>query len=166
MDEHEELLHRAETYARRQAVALTDTHGHGSQGPVFFTSRRSAVKVFLRERHYSRERDVYLRLRDRGVAQVRGCNVPLVLGFDDELRVIEMTTVARPFALDFASAYLDEKPPEFSDEVLADWLAEKRERFGADWREVELVIAAFERYGIYLSDVHPGNISLRHVDGE
>lgn len=160
-DDEDQLLSRAEKYAGRQGIAIQDTHGCGTQGTVYFSDRRSAIKVFVRENHYVRERDVYLRLRERAVTQVRNCNVPLLLDFDDELALIEMTTVARPFALDIASAYLDEQPPEFSDEVLAAWLAEKREQFGPGWREVELVVAAFERYGIHLADVHPGNISLR-----
>lgn len=162
MEEHDDLRVRAEEYAGQRGITIQAMHGSGTQGTVFFSSRRSAIKVFMREGHNTRELNVYLRLREHAVTQVRNCNVPLLLDFDDELAAIEMTTVARPFALDFASAYLDELPPAFSDEVLADWLAEKREQFGPDCREVELVVAAFARYGIHLADVHPGNISLRN----
>ena len=56
-----------------------------------------------------------------------GLRVPRLLQFDDDLWVIEMTIVSRPFVLDFAGAYLD-MPPDFSDEVMADWHAENARR--------------------------------------
>jgi hypothetical protein len=71
-----------------------------------------------------------------------------------------MSVVKPPYVLDFASAYLDARP-DFSPEVLADRAAENAELFGQRWPEVELIIAAFERYGIYLVDVHPGNIKFQ-----
>jgi hypothetical protein len=49
---------------------------------------------------------------------VLGFNVPQLIGFDDELHVIEMTVVKRPFVLDFAAAYLDVRP-EFPEDVWA-----------------------------------------------
>lgn len=70
-----------------------------------------------------------------------------------------MSIVRPPFALDFASAYLD-VPPEYPAETVAERATLNAELFGDDWPEVEQVIAAFERYGIYLVDVHPGNIRL------
>jgi len=85
--------------------------------------------------------------------------VPQLLGFDDELWVIEMTVVARPFVLDFAGAYLD-FPPDFSEEVLADWQAEKHEQFGSRWPEVQAILRALEGYGVYMVDVNPGNVSF------
>src|SRR2546421_4357084 len=90
---------------------------------------------------------------------VLGFNVPQLMAYDDELRVLEMTIVKRPFVLDFAGAYLD-KRPEFTDEVWADWEAEKREQFETRWPEVQRVLDAFEELGIYLLDVSPSNIAF------
>ena len=154
---------RAEAYAQAHNLALHPDVGGGTQGAVFFTESGSAIKVYYREAHFLRERDVYLRLKDNGVTKIRKCNVPRLLGFDDGLHVVEMTTVVRPFLLDFASAYMDEKPG-FPDDVLTEWLEEKREQFGNDWREVDLTVANLERFGIYLVDIHPGNISLSDAD--
>ncbi|MGH7242306.1 MAG: hypothetical protein ACREJD_02680 [Phycisphaerales bacterium] len=71
-----------------------------------------------------------------------------------------MTLVHRPFLLDFASAQLD-VPPEFPPEVLETWEIEKAEQFGSNWRAAKSVLAALEgRCGVYMLDVHPGNIGF------
>ncbi len=70
-----------------------------------------------------------------------------------------MEIVTRPFVLDFADAYLD-KPPDYPDEVLAEWRTEKKEQFGDRWPEVELILLSLERYGVYLVDVSPGNVAF------
>ncbi len=88
-----------------------------------------------------------------------GFNVPELLGWDDRLRILEMTIVKRPFVLDFAGAYLDARP-EFSAEIWADWEAEKREQFEGRWAEVGRVMDAFEELGVYLLDVSSGNIGF------
>ena len=93
------------------------------------------------------------------MTRIRRAEVPQLLGCDNELWVIEMTIVTRPFVLDFAGAYLDQ-PPEFSDEVLSDWRAQKEEDFGSHWPEVQAIIRALESYGVFMSDVNPGNVSF------
>lgn len=138
--------------------------GAGIHGSVFVAEYqaqggRSAIKGHERQNAYQVERDVYLRLRDCDVTAVRGCNVPALIDYDDGLLVIEMTVVRRPFVLDFAGASLDQDP-DFSDEVLADWRAEKQEQFGPRWREVQAILGALEGYGVFLLDVNPGNISF------
>ncbi len=138
--------------------------GSGVHGNVFAAKYQtedgqSAVKVHERADCYSRERDVYLRLREHGVMTIRGCNVPEMIRYDDELRVIEMTVVIRPFVLDFAGAFLDQGP-DFSEDVLADWHAEKQEQFGPRWPEVQAILRHLEGYGIFMIDVNPGNISF------
>jgi len=138
--------------------------GFGLHGIVFAAKYqtkggRLALKVHERDKEYRRERDVYLRLQEHAVTKIRGCSVPEMIGFDDELCVIEMTLVDRPFVLDFAGAYLD-KPPDFSDEVLTDWQAEKQEQFGPHWPEVQAILGYLERYGVFMVDVNPGNVSF------
>jgi len=164
MTTKEELLHRAALYAQRHGLTLGEQLGFGVHGIVFVVESQtkpgaSAIKAHEREAAYCRERDVYLRLQDRSVTAIRGCHVPQLLGYDDDLWVIEMDVVKRPFVLDFAGAYLD-TPPDYPDEVLAEWRSEKEEQFGQRWAEVEMVLASLERYGIYLADVTPSNIAF------
>ncbi|HEV3121845.1 MAG TPA: hypothetical protein VGY53_08090 [Isosphaeraceae bacterium] len=102
---------------------------------------------------------VYLRLQEHDITLIRGANVPELIAFDDDLWILEMSIVTRPFVLDFAGAALDE-PPDFSEEVLADWRAEKQEQFGSHWPEVQAILRALERYGVFMMDLNPGNISL------
>jgi hypothetical protein len=168
MSPSDELLPRLTQYAQRHALILGEQLGYGMHGIVFvaknqsgksWTPMRFAVKVHRRELEYARERDVYLRLQQRGISTVRGCDVPQLLHFDDELQIIAMTLVKRPFLLDFAGAYLD-KAPDFSDEVLADWRLEKQEQFEAHWPEVQAILRALEGHGVYMLDINPGNMSF------
>ena len=53
-----------------------------------------------------------------------------------------------------------DQAPDFSDEVLADWRAEKQEQFGRRWPEVQAILQLLEDLGIFLIDVNPGNVSF------
>ena len=70
-----------------------------------------------------------------------------------------MTVVERPFVLDFAGAYLD-APPEFSEEIWAEWETQKREQFEVRWPEVQRVLGALEALDIHMVDVSPSNIAF------
>lgn len=164
----EELENRARQYTQQHGLLLGEQLGCGVHGIVFVTesqpenkpaAARSAIKVHQKQPPYCRERDVYLRLQQHGVIAIRGCHVPKLLRYDDDLWIIEMTVVSRPFVLDFAGAYLDEAP-DFSEEVLADWIAEKQEQFGPRWPEVLAILRSLQGYGILMQDVNPGNISF------
>src|ERR1051325_2556742 len=168
MGPKEDVLRRAAEFADKHKLTLGREVGHGMNGVVFVAKGKipysgrpshSAVKACHSELEYERERDVYFRLQERGLTKIRGCKIPELIEYDDELWIIEMTIVTRPFCLDFGGAYL-EKPPDFSEEVMADWEAEKIEQFGTHWPEVRLIIAVLEVHGIYLMDVHPKNISF------
>jgi hypothetical protein len=82
-----------------------------------------------------------------------------LLAHDDELWVLEMTIVKKPYVLDFAGAYLDH-PPDYSIEVLNEWRVEKEEQFGDRWPEVKRILRTLENYGIFLADVTPNNIAI------
>ena len=160
----QELLDRVALYTQRNGLTLGEQLGLGVHGIVFVAESQtkpgaSAIKVHERESSYCRERDVYLRLQDRGVTAIRGCHVPQLLRFDDDLWVIEMDVVKRPFVLDFAGAYLD-RAPDYPDDVLDEWRADKQEQFGDRWAEVDAILAALQRYGIHLVDVSPSNIAF------
>ena len=90
-------------------------------------------------------------------------HVPQLLGYDDDLWVVEMTIVTRPYVLDFAGAYLDSRP-DYPEHVMCDWRVEKEEQFEDRWPEVQGIIGAFEQYDIYLADVNPGNIAFAFCD--
>jgi hypothetical protein len=162
-------VERIHAFAQNHGLVVGRRLGFGHHGSVFEAGDQekkglSALKGFEAASPYLRERDVYLRLQSHAVAEIRGCNVPRLLAHDDQLLVIQMSIVERPFVLDFAGAYLD-KPPDFSQEVLADWHAEKVEQFAERWPEVQLILAVLEGLGIHMVDVHPGNISFP-VDDE
>ena len=164
MPTKQELLRRADLYAQRHGLVRGEQLGFGVHGIVFVVESqtkpgRSAIKAHEREEPYQRERNVYLRLQNHGVSEIHGCHVPGLLRYDNELWVIQMEVVTRPFVLDFAGAYLDQ-PPDYPDEVLTEWRTEKQEQFADHWPELEAILWSLERYGVYLVDVSPSNVAL------
>ena len=155
---------KAQSYAELHGLVLTEPLGFGIHGIVRaatakFNEGKTAIKVHRLVETYRRERDVYQRLRDAEVRQIRGFHVPQLFAWDDDRWIIEMSIVTRPFVLDFAGAYLD-FPPEFSDEVWSEWERDKREQFGGDWPKVLSVLGALEDLDIHMIDVSPSNIAL------
>src|SRR5258707_724735 len=162
---NEILIPNASLYAARLQIEIGETLGSGKDGIVLVAKHKAqpakvAIKALRWNEAYAREKNVYKRLGEAATGTVLGFNVPQLLGSDDDLRVLEMTIVERPFVLDFAGAYLDTRP-EFSADVWADWEAEKQEQFDTRWPEIRRVLDAFEEFGIYLLDVSPGNIAFR-----
>lgn len=122
---NEQLIPNARLYAARRQIEIAEKLGSGKDGIVMVGKRKVnpadvAIKVARFDELYVREKAAYQRLESLAIEAVMGFNVPQLIGFDDELRVTEMTVVKRPFVLDFAAAYLD-KRPEFPEEVWADW---------------------------------------------
>src|SRR4051794_16787129 len=122
---NEQLIPNARLYAVRYQLEVAELLGSGKDGIVFISRRKDkagqgAIKVLKEVEAYHREKLAYLRLTQASIRMVLGFNVPQFLGCDDELRVIEMTIVQRPFVLDFAAAYLNSRP-EFPAEVWEDW---------------------------------------------
>lgn len=159
------LVQNAQVYASRHQLQLAERLGFGIHGIIFVAEDNSkggktAVKTHRSIAPYWRERDVYARLRAAGVSEILGFNIPQMICFDDELRIIEMSVVARPFVLDFAGAYLD-GTPEFPEEAWIEWETEKREQFEARWPKVQAILAALEELGIHMVNVSPSNIAFR-----
>ncbi len=158
MEWQHEAIERIDQYSASRRIVLTDRLGQGYDGIVFSTSRGTAVKALAFEKLYVRERDVYLRLRDHAIEDVHGFAVPSLIDCEDRLWIIEMEIVSPPFVLDFAGAYLDQRP-DYPDDVLEEWMEDKRLQFGDDrWDIVQSIMAAFRGFGIHLADVKPGNI--------
>lgn len=161
--DNSELVLRIEEYASARGLVVGSRLGFGLHGMVFDAENQdkswlTAIEAHFQEAPYLRERDVYLRLQDHGVIEICGCNVPRLIGFDDGLWIIEMTVVARPFVLDFGAAYLDRRPHEFSEDVLAQWQMDKQDEFGVHWVKAQVVLWQLETRGIFMEDVRPSNI--------
>lgn len=157
----------AKAYAAQRQLEIGEPLGSGKDGIVVAAKckskpARTAIKVFRLDEAYRREKAVYERLKTEGVTAVRGFHVPQLTGFDDNLLVLEMTIVTRPFVLDFAGAYLDRRP-EFPEGVLEAWEREKQEQFEERWPEVCGLMAAFGQMRIFLTDISAGNIGLLEV---
>jgi hypothetical protein len=121
---NEKLIPNARLYASQHQFELAEPLGSGKDGIVLVGKRKSnparvAIKVHRFPESYLLEKQAYERLREGDVRAVLGFNVPQLIGSDDDLLVVEMTIVERPFVLDFAAAYLDRRP-EFPDDVWAD----------------------------------------------
>src|SRR6266545_1966725 len=106
------LIQNARAFAWRHQLQLAERLGFGIDGIIFVAEDNSkagktALKIHRAAEPYFRERAVYERLKDASVSEILGFNVPQLIRFDDESRVIEMSIVARPFVLDFAGAWLD-----------------------------------------------------------
>ena len=161
MSSPQEMDALVESYCNNRCLHVDSCLGAGTQGSVFsvFTPNGIgyAVKFHDREVAYIRERDIYFRLKELGLDEVGGHEIPQLVAHDDDLLAIEMTIVSPPFCLDFGGAYLDHRP-DYSPEVWADWRKQKSEAFESNWPAVEKIISEFEQYGIYIADVNPGNI--------
>jgi hypothetical protein len=108
---NEFLVPNARPYAARYQLEFAETLGSGKDGIVVVARYKTkpsdvALKFFRFKDAYRREKHAYQRLEAFGVSRILDFNVPQLLRFDDELQVLEMTIVKRPFILDFAGAYL------------------------------------------------------------
>ncbi len=160
---NEKLIAAALEYANSRGieVQIQDPLGFGSDGTVWPTSRKSALKIMIHEKNYAVERDCYLRLKNAGVQWLGKLQVPLLLDFDDRLLAIEMDIVEEPYLLDFGKVYIDIPPPYWEDEqLMANFYAEKEPLFGRNWPRVLSAMAFLQRHGIYYVDPRPQNIAF------
>lgn len=133
--------------------------GSGAEGFVFPSPDATAIKVFRYQEKYVRELAVYQRLLEHNVTDILGFAVPRLVGFDDDLLVIEMTLVQPPFLLDFAQAVLDE-PLDFPD-GLDEWWERVEAAFGERFSIARAVYDELEaKYGIYYYDLAPRNLNF------
>ena len=159
------VAQNAETYACKHQLRLAERLGFGVHGIVYVAENKvngdkSAIKAHRSVEPYLRELAVYERLKEAGISEILGFHVPQLIRTDEELCVIEMSIVTRPFVLDFAGAYLG-TPPDFPDETWAEWEVEKREQFGdARWPTVQAVLGALEALEIHVVDVSPSNVAF------
>ena len=162
----ETLLEIAQQYASQHALEIRESLGSGIHGIVRVIKSNNepaerALKLHRDLDPYYREKTVYQCLHANRVDQILGFRIPKPLRFNDEFLAIEMTIVAPPFILDFASARLND-PIQFSEEIWADWKATKQEEFGSDWPTVENILRHFtNQLEIQILDPSPKNIRFR-----
>lgn len=148
---------RLALYCTTRHLEPRSRSGFGKDGTVRLSSAFTAIKVFGSPLPHQTERDAYPRLSSAAVQRIAGYVVPQLVGWDDQIGVVEMTVFRPPSVLDLAGASLD-TAPDFPEDVLAEWLAEKREQFGDDWPSAAAVISGLARPGVHMLDVHPGSI--------
>jgi len=153
------LQERAVEYAKLCGIVLDlkSPLGHGTDGSVWASSRKTAVKALERGHNYEIELECYRRFRTARVSKIHGFSVPHLIGNHDALWIIEMRIVTPPFILDFAKAWLDE-PPEFEEGGWEQWYDEGREKFEANWDDAYALLCALKKYGIHYYDAKPANI--------
>jgi hypothetical protein len=167
MAENSELLLRATRYADSRGIQLVgkDLLGYGSDGTVWQTSRRTAVKALHRQKNYEHELECYTRLKDAGIRKIGMFEVPRLEDFDVAELILEISIVQPPYLLDFGKVYLDQPPTHLYDEqMMANAEAEWNERFGNRWNKVRHAMRILENYGIY--DPRPGNVCFGDEDDE
>lgn len=118
---NEKLIPNIRAYASRRQIEIVESLGAGKDGIVMVgKSKSKPARVAIKAHHfaelYLRERQVYERLGELRVDTVLGFSAPHLLDSDENLLVLEMTIVERPFVLDFAGAYVDRRP-DFPREV-------------------------------------------------
>lgn len=160
------MLEKARRYAARSGrTILDDDLGEGIDGVVVLIGsdvqpQNSVLKLHFEERAYLRERDAYRHFQELKLENICGCEVPQLIGFDDEELAIEMTVVKPPFVLDFAQAFLF-WPPEFPDDFWEATYEKWREQFGDDWGKASAILDAFEAIDVYMLDPNPHNFRFR-----
>lgn len=155
-----ELQQHAVRYAEIYQISLNlkNPLGYGSDGTVWESDRRTAVKVIERQKTYAVELECYRRLRAKQIRDIQGFAVPQLIGNEDSLQVIEMKIVSPPYILDFGKVELDHLP-EFTRDKWEYYYAEMKERFEGDYKRVRTLLAALVGLcGIHYMDPKPGNI--------
>ena len=165
--DQKELVRNAIDYCKISGIEIFEntTLGHGTDGSVWETSNRTALKAFYREQGYRNEVECYHRLKLNGIITINGFSVPHLEGKNDQLMVIEMTYVQPPYLLDFGKVYLDRPPPYQNDEyVMAAWNEKLQEEFGDNTTKVYGLLHQLKKLGIYYVDPRPANINFGDED--
>jgi hypothetical protein len=160
-----DLRERARLYSESRGCAIEAVPlGDGTDGAVWATTRKTAVKVFERLHNFETELACYELLQERGVTEIRGYSIPRLFDSSRELMVIEMGIVEPPYILDFGKAYFKRTRPQFSAEVIRETLDQQKELWGSHYSEIRSILNQLEALGIYHTDPKPGNIRPANWD--
>lgn len=156
-----ELQKRAATYCKLSGTRLIPNPalGHGTDGSVWRSTGKTAVKAFYYEKNYHDELECYKRLQNAEITQIKELAVPALEGSSLEFLVVEMSIVQPPYLLDFGKVYIDRPPPYASDaQCMSNWHAEVRDLFEDRASEVYIVLHILKKLGIHYVDPKPANI--------
>ena len=158
------MLEKSQQYEAKYNVRFTDALGNGKDGKVLKTSDGQAVKFFDDAAVYRRELRAYQILLRHHITQLNNFQIPELTRSDDNLLAIEMTIVAPPFLLDFASAYTQAEYDRFAftQEILDERESHWSEIFADDWPIVQTTAQAFKTAtGLILLDLSLNNIRFQ-----
>lgn len=105
----EDIIEKAEAYVARRDGRFAGRLGFGIHDAVDAIEGNAhpgvaELKIHYAEEPYLREKQVYERLKEAGVLEIRGFRVPQHIAFDDELLAMEMTVMKPPRVLDFVES--------------------------------------------------------------
>ena len=161
METPSDVLERLQSHCIASGRTSGDRIGGGVDGFIWLSDRDSVIKVYRGRRPFERELAIYKRLVQRDLRRLRGFEIPELKEVDADNLVLVLGVVEPPFLIDFGAAVLDERPAEFRLDS-EDWKAEKRRVYGdVDWPEIERLLESLVQYGVYYTDVHPGNVRVR-----
>ena len=158
----DELFERANNYAFRRKMKLVDQLGNGTDGAVWRTSKNSAVKALVDSTKYATKLRCYQRLKERGVGEISGVHVPVLVDTDSELLIIEIDIVEPPFIVDFGKAYIDEPSPYTPEQLAASQREWSRFFPKRDLPLIRKLLSSLKGIGIEYMDPKPNNITLHH----
>ncbi|WP_425616325.1 hypothetical protein NA78x_006272 [Anatilimnocola sp. NA78] len=148
----------AQEYAKSHEMSTSlELLGDGTDGAVWLTSDRTAIKVFHDRKQFEIEKECYIRLAAAKVKEARGFAIPQLVDCDGQRKIIEITTVRAPYLLDFGKCYLDHTP-DFTSEQWAYMYSELQEIYEDRYDEVMSAVRSLQQYGIYYYDIKPKNV--------
>lgn len=155
----EDVVLRLEEFCQSRALEIEALRGSGVDGFVWQTTQDSILKVFRNRPAFQQELAVYQRLTSHQIERLHGFQVPILLHYDSNSWVLELSYVSPPYILDFAAATLG-RPPSWIDSENEEWIAEKQRVYEKDWPVVSRSLDSLRHLGIHYTDVHLGNIRV------
>jgi hypothetical protein len=76
-----DVIERRDEFCRSRSRDIQDLRGYGVDAFIWQATNDKILKVFRRPRGYDRERDVYLRLRQRSLYRLHGFFIPVLVDF-------------------------------------------------------------------------------------
>jgi hypothetical protein len=164
IDDSELLKRRIELYAERKGrTILAKELGGGTDGTVWETTQKTAIKILRKPEVFANELECYKRLLKRNITDIHGFAVPRLIDYASDLLAIEMDVVEPPRILDFGKVRLDD-PGDYSQHTLAYEIERQKELWEDHWPTIRRILSALRQLGIYYTDPNPYNITPENWD--
>lgn len=138
--------------------------GWGVSGFVYLSpDGRAVVKIYRHEEAFTREVEVYRRLRRLRITELHGLTIPKLLDARRDLMLISMDFVIAPYLLDFAGVRFD--PPDYPPDVMEHWHAQIARMYGPNAGIAYAVYHTLSQHGMYYMDFRPSNMNLTGLPG-